>query len=119
MKSWVARNAGLVENEGSIPLIVWASAQLSDWSELDMDEISPQKRFVLCRAMPEHKDRFLINRLISEFLPFDYMMRYIYNKPAFYKEYENWPESYREFVVDEISRNYLSDRAGYRQQFYH
>ncbi len=119
MKSWVARNAGLVENEGSIPLIAWASAQLSDWSELDMDEINPQHRFVLCRAMPEHKDRFLINRLVSEFLPFDYMMRYIYNKPAFYKEFEKWPESYREFVVEEISRKYLSDRAGYRQQYYH
>ena len=118
-KSWIARNAGLVENEGSIPLIAWASAKLSDWSELDMNEINPQHRFVLCRAMPEHKDRFLINRLISEYLPFDYMMRYIYNKPAFYKEYESWPESFREFAVEEISRNYLSDRAGYRQRYYH
>jgi hypothetical protein len=118
-KSWIARNAGLVENEGSIPLIAWASAKLSDWSELDMNEINPLHRFVLCRAMPEHKDRFLINRLISEYLPFDYMMRYIYNKPAFYKEYEKWPESFREFAVEEISRDYLSDRAGYRQRYYH
>ena len=119
VKSWVGRNAGLVDNEGSIPLIAWVSAQLTNWSELDMDEISPRHRFVLCRAMPEHRDRFLINRLISEFLPFDYMMRYIYNKPAFYKEYETWPESYREFVVGEVSQKYLPDRAGYRQQKYH
>ncbi len=119
IKSWVARNPKLVESEGSIPLIAWVTAQVSNWSGLDMAEINPRHRFVLCRAMPEHEDRFLINRLISEFLPFDYMMRYIYNKPAFYKEYETWPVSYRQFVVDEVSKNYLPDRAGYRQQNYH
>lgn len=119
VKSWVARNPGLVDNEGSIPLIAWVTAQLSNWSELDMREINPDHRFVLCRAMPEHEDRFLVNRLISEYLPFDYMMRYIYNKPSFYKEYKTWPETYRAFVVDEVSNKYLSDRLGYRQRNYH
>ena len=119
LKSWVGRNSGLVDEEGSIPLIAWVLAQLSDWADLDMHEISPHHRFVLCRAQPEHEDRFLINRLISEYLPFDYMMRYIYNKPAFYKEYETWPESYRKYVVEEVSQKYLPDRAGYRQEKYH
>lgn len=119
VKSWMGRNTGLVDNEGSIPLITWVIAQLSNWSDLDMHEINPHHRFVLCRATPEHTDRFLVNRLISEYLPFDYMMRYIYNKPAFYKEYETWPESYREYVVGEVSQKYLPDRAGYRQEFFH
>lgn len=119
LKSWVGRNAGLVDNEGSIPLITWVVAQLSNWSGLDMHEINPQHRFVLCRAMPEHEDRFLVNRLISEYLPFDYMMRYVYNKPAFYKEYETWPLTYKEYVVGEVSQKYLPDRAGYRQKYFH
>ena len=118
-KNWVARNSTLVENEGSIPLIDWVSAELSNWSELDMEEINPHHRFILCRAAPDHKDNFLVNRLISQYLPFDYMMRYIFNKPVFYKEYQSWPESYRELVVENVSQKYLSDRAGYRQQIYH
>ena len=119
IKSWVARNAGLVEEEGSIPLIAWVTAQLSNWSGLDMFEINAHHRFVLCRAMPDHGDQFLINRLISEYLPFDYMMRYIYNKPTFYREYETWPASYRAFIVGQISGDYLADRRAYRQQMYH
>lgn len=119
VKSWVGRNSSLVDDEGSIPLIAWVRAQVSNGSGLDMEEIHPEHRFVLCRAKPDHRDRFLINRLISHYLPFDYMMRYIYNKPVFYNEYESWPESYRQFVVEEVGRDYLSDRAGYRQKFYH
>ncbi len=119
IKSWVGQNSKLVDNEGSIPLISWVVAQLSNWSGLDMDEIHPDHRFVLCRAMPGHEDQFLINRLISEYLPFDYMMRYIYNKFAFYEEYKSWPKSYQEYVVSEIAQKYLPDRAGYRQQIFH
>jgi hypothetical protein len=119
LKSWMANNSSLVDKEGSIPLIAWVNAQLTNWSELDMDEIPPRHRFLLLRASPEHRDRFLINRLVSQYLPFDYMMRYIYNKPVFYKEYANWPPSYRKFVVEEVSRKYLPDRADYRQQMYH
>ena len=118
VKAWVARNGELVDDEGSIPLILQVISQLRNWSGMEMDDVEPRRRFALCRAMPGHPDAFLVNRLISEYLPFDYMLRYVYNKPAFYDEYKKWPKSYQEFVVNEISQKYLPDRDGYRQEYY-
>lgn len=118
IKGWVARNMDLVQAEGSIPLIEWVTAQVSNWSGIDMEDIKPKHRFVLCRANPEHTDRFLVNRLISHYLPFDYITGYAYNKPAFYAEYEKWPDSYKRYVVEELARTYMKDRAAFRKKVY-
>ncbi len=119
LKSWIGANSRAIEDDGTIPLINWVNRQVTNWSSIDMNEIHPDHRFALCRANPEHADHYLVNRLISEYLPFDHMTRYIYHKQGFYRDYENWPEVYRDHVVGDIARHYMSDRRGYRQQLYH
>ncbi len=115
---WAARNVKLLEKEGSLPLIHWVQRNVANWSNIDMREIDPKRRFLLSRANPEHEDFYLANRLISEYLPFDFMTRFVFNKPGFYKDYENWPENYRAYVVNRIRNDYLSDKKALRRKLY-
>ena len=116
--NWVARHAALVEREGSLPLLNWVKRTASNWSSIDMNEIEAKRRFLISRANPEHEDFFLVNRLISEYLPFDYMTRFVFNKPGFYRDYDGWPENYRDFVVKQIRDTYLSDKKALRRRLY-
>ena len=80
--------------------------------------LSEFTRFLVSRANPEHPDFYLVNRLISDYLPFDYMSRFVFNKPRFYRDYENWPENYRDFVVKQIRDTYLPDKKALRRRLY-
>ena len=115
---WVAKNAALVEKEGSLPLMNWVRRESANWSNVAIEELEPKKRFLISRANPEHADFYLVNRLISEYLPFDYMTRFVFNKPGFYKDYETWPENYREYVVKRIRDTYLNDKKALRRKLY-
>lgn len=116
--NWVSRNTKAVEREGTIPLIKWVQRHVSNWSNIDMREVPPLQRFVLSRANPDHPDWYLVNRLIGEYLPFDFITRFVFNKPDFYVEYDNWPENYREYVVNVIASNYLADKRNFRRKLY-
>ncbi len=118
VKKWERQNHLLVEREGSLPLLKWVKSQVSNWSNIDMDDIAHNQRFLLCRANPEHPDRYLVNRLISEFLPFDYMTLFAFNKPRFYKLYEDWPGNYRDFVVNQLASTYLKNKKRMRKKLY-
>ena len=115
---WVAKNAVLVEKEGSLPLMNWVRRESANWSNVAIEGLEPKKRFLISRANPQHADFYLVNRLISEYLPFDYITRFVFNKPGFYKDYETWPENYREYVVKQIRDTYLNDKKALRQKLY-
>ncbi|MCB1459406.1 MAG: hypothetical protein KDJ48_09115 [Nitratireductor sp.] len=116
--NWAARHATLIETEGTLPLLQWVRRQVSNWSNIDAAEIDPARRFVISRANPEHEDLYLTNRLISDYLPFDYMTRFVFNKPGFYRDYESWPDNYRDYVVKQIRDNYLNDKKALRRKLY-
>lgn len=116
--AWVAKNAALVERDGRLPLMNWVKREAPGWGSIDMDEIDPANRFLISRANPEHADFYLVNRLISEYLPFDYMTRFVFNKPGFYRDYETWPENYRDHVVKNVRDNYLNDKKALRRRLY-
>jgi hypothetical protein len=116
--NWAARHTGIIEQDGGLPLLQWVRRDVANWSNLDVRDIAPAKRFLISRANPEHPDRHIVNRLISDYLPFDYMTRFVFNKPGFYRDYENWPENYRDYVVKQIRDTYLSDKAALRRRLY-
>ncbi|MFD0916405.1 DUF6638 family protein [Pseudahrensia aquimaris] len=118
IKNWVTRNSELVEKEGTLPFLMWAERQLENWAQIDLSEIDPRGRFILSRAKPAHPDQWLVNRLISDQVRFDWLSRYIFNKPAFYADYEKWGEGLRAHVVKTVRETYLKDKAGLRQHLY-
>ena len=115
---WAASNSRAVAADGGLPLLNQVLQTVGNWSNIDIRDIEPRLRFLIARANPEHADYFLVNRLISEYLPFDFMTRFVFNKPGFYRDYQDWPEPYREYVVATIRDNYLNDKRALRHRLY-
>ena len=113
-----ARNPAAADRDGWLSLLNGIERQVSNWSNLDMRDLGAEERFLVSRANPEHEDFFLTNRLISDYLPFDYMTRFVFNKPRFYRDYEAWPENYRDHVVNRIRDTYLADKKALRRRLY-
>ncbi|WP_282042766.1 DUF6638 family protein [Winogradskyella flava] len=51
----------------------------------------------------EHRD--LIHKLLINIAPKDVLFLYWYDKEQFYKSYETWDDSFRDWVIDTISNN--------------
>lgn len=118
MKAWVNANSGLVEKEGTLPFLLWAKREYEGWATPDLEEMDARGRFILSRAKPGHDDQWLVNRLISDYVPFDFFARYVFNKPAFYADYEGWDEGLKEYVVQRVKDTYLVDKRKYRTAVY-
>ncbi len=118
LDNWVRKNAKVIERDGALPLLEFVRKKARNWSNIDLDEVRPEHRFLISRANPKHQDSWLTNRLISEYLRFDFLTLFIYNKQGFYKSYAEWPENYRAYVVDSIRDAYLQDKNGLRSKLY-
>ncbi len=118
MKSWINNNTDLVEDEGTLPFLLWAKRELESWEELELDEIDARGRFILSRGKPDHADQWLVNRLICDYVPFDFFSRYVFNKRHFYSDYEDWSEDLREHTVEVIAAEYLKNKTKLRRDLY-
>lgn len=118
LQTWMHRNSAAVLDDGDYPFLLSAKRRLASTGRIDMRELSPRERFQVVRANPEHHDAWLVNRLISDFVPADFVSRYVFNKPVFYETYENYPESYRSHVVDTLKTIYLKDKTALRKRLY-
>ena len=118
VRRWMRENRKLVKDENIIPLIDWASEQVEEWEDIDMDDVEDELKFVLCRANPEHPDMALVNRLISRYLPFDFISRFEFNRPNFHRDRAGWPDAYSEFVANELENTYLKDKQRLYNELY-
>jgi len=118
VKRWINNNTSLIEKEGTLPFLLWAKREYESWADIDLDEIDVRGRFILSRAKPGHEDNWLVNRLISDQVPFDFISRFVFNKPSFYDDYENWGEGLKEHVVKTVSNTYLKDKEDLREDLY-
>jgi len=115
---WMRENRQLVRNDNTIPLIDWADEAVEEWETIDMDEVEDDMCFVLCRASPEHDDMALVNRLISQYLPFDFLTMFEFNRPGFHEKKLEWSDSYSDFVANAISNTYLKDNKALYEDLY-
>jgi hypothetical protein len=116
--NWAARHNDIIERDGALPLLNRVQREVANWANIDIRDIAPRQRFLISRANPEHEDFYLTNRLISEFLPFDFITRFVFNKPGFYQDYEKWSDNYRDYVVKTIRNHYLTDKKALRRKLY-
>ena len=63
-------------------------------------------------------EKDLVNMLLAELCPYDFRQLYICNKPAFYAAYQNWPETFRDYVVDVLQTTYVRDKDGMRTDLF-
>jgi hypothetical protein len=118
LQTWIHGNAELIKKDGVFPFLNAAKRELAQTGRLDIDEIYPKLRFVVSRAKPDHPDAWLTNRLISDFVPSDFVSRYVFNKQQFYLDYEGWAEPWRAHVVETLKTTYLKDKEAFRQRLY-
>jgi hypothetical protein len=118
LQTWMHRNAALVSRDGTYPFLQEAIRSIAATGEIKINEVAPERRFQLVRAAPDHPDQWLVNRLISQMVPYDFVSRFVFDKQGFYAAYEQYSEKFREYVVTALTRTYLQDKAGFRRKLY-
>jgi hypothetical protein len=118
LQTWIHANADRINSEGTFPFLNAAKREIARYGQLRIEEVFPKHRFLVVRAKPDHPDAWLTNRLISDFVPFDFVSRYVFNKQGFYRDYEGYSESYRAHVVNALKNAYLKDKVGLRARLY-
>lgn len=118
LQTWIHSHADAITSDGTFPFLNGAKREVAQFGQLRLEEVFPLHRFLVVRAKPDHPDAWLTNRLISEFVPADFVSRYVFNKQGFYKDYESLNEVWRANVVDTLKNSYLKDKAAFRAQLY-
>ncbi len=118
LQTWMHRNAAMITKDGNFPFLNAAKREAAETGRIDPGEVDPDKRFLLLRGKPDHEDRWLVNRLISEFVPSDFVSKYVFNKQGFYTDYQSYAAPWKEHVVETLKSTYLSDKAALRKRLY-
>ncbi|MCK8483142.1 hypothetical protein MUY21_03750 [Aliiroseovarius sp. S2029] len=99
---------------GLAAMVRWAEAG-GGWPRIDSRHPA---YFYTLRARPDHPDRDLINRLLSELAPMDFRQLFICHKELFYASYATWPDEKRVFVAEFLHRDYMANKAGAREALF-
>lgn len=118
LQTWIHGHADAINSDGIFPFLNAAKREIRQLGQMRMEEIAPQQRFLVVRARPKHPDAWLTNRLISDFVPSDFVARYIFNKQGFYTDYAKLSEPWRSFVVERLKTTYLNDKEALRRRLY-
>ncbi|WP_442582595.1 DUF6638 family protein [Mesorhizobium sp. ASY16-5R] len=118
LQTWIHGHADLIARDGTFPLLNAAKREIAHLGQLKIEDVFPKHRFLAIRAKPDHPDAWLTNRLISDFVPWDFVSRYVFNKQGFYRDYLGWGESFRAYVVNTLKTSYLKDKQGLRNRLY-
>lgn len=118
LQGWIGGHADLIAADGDFPFLNAAKREIAQYGQLKIEEVEPARRFLVVRARPDHPDAWLTNRLISDFVPSDFVSRYVFNKRGFYRDYEGFSPAWRAHVVDVLKTTYLKDKAGLRARLY-
>ncbi|RUU58036.1 DUF6638 family protein [Mesorhizobium sp. M2C.T.Ca.TU.002.02.1.1] len=118
LQTWIHGHADLIASDGNFPFLNAAKREIAQFGHLKIEDVPPRQRFLVVRAKPEHPDAWLTNQLISDFVPQDFVSRYVFNKPGFYKDYDGFSDAWRTHVVDVLKTTYLKDKAAFRARLY-
>lgn len=118
LQTWMHRNTDLLARDGIYPFLQEAIRTVNATGEIKIAEVDPKRRFLLVRAAPDHPDQWLVNRLISQMVPYDFVSRFVFDKQGFYAAYEQYSEKFRAYVVATLTRTYLQDKAAFRRKLY-
>ena len=119
VRRFLARYGDAVKGEGTYHFLIDARREIARDGRLDPARIDrPERRFAVVRARPDHPDRWLVSRLIAEFVPYDLVSAFVFHKPLFYERYEALPEGLRDGVVSMLELGYIADKRGFRERLY-
>jgi hypothetical protein len=118
LQTWAHMNAKLVADEGNYPFLAEMQRQIVATGQIRMRDVAARYRFLLVRANPVHPDKWLVNQLISQMQPFDFVSRFVFDKQGFYEAYERYTDKFQEHVVKMLQDTYLTDKTAFRRRLY-
>ncbi|MER8828015.1 hypothetical protein NKH73_16500 [Mesorhizobium sp. M0938] len=118
LQTWIHGHTDLITRDGNFPFLNAAKREIAHLGRLEIEDVFPQQRFLVIRARPDHPDAWLTNQLISDFVPQDFVSRYVFNKPGFYSDYGGFSDAWRSHVVDVLKTTYLKDKVAFRARLY-
>ncbi len=118
MQTWAIHHADLVSQDGTVPFLNEVIRTLKATGRISMAAANSRILFHLVRAEPTHPDIWLINRLIAQKVPHDFISRFIFDKEGFYAAYEQYSDSFRDYVVSTLEKTYLGNKAALRKRLY-
>ena len=118
LKNWVNSNMHLLDTQPELDFLYTAQRLATGDRSSYPSSVPHRARFLAHRAVPDHADRNLVNRLIAEYIPFDFLTRFVVNKDAFYRDYRHYPEPFRDFVVETMRSTYLPDKRAFRARLF-
>jgi hypothetical protein len=99
--------------QGLAALVRWAEED-GPWPTITSEHPA---YFYTLRAK-RHVDADLVNMLLAELTPLDIRQLFICHKEVFYRNYAEWPDEKRAYVVDFLDREYQVDKAGTRDALF-
>ena len=108
--NWVHRNLDKLERNPAFSFLTRLRKSIQNGHIINPDNYSAKEKLMAVRAEPGHPDYLLVNRFLTEFVPFDFLTRFIVNKLAFYRDYEDYNDAQRNYVVHTIKHRYFPDK---------
>jgi len=113
VKHWMRDNFDSLAEDGAFPFLTRMRKNAFNGSKIHLDEVRPDLRFLTMRANPDHPDHWVVNRLLSEYVPFDFLTRFIVNKEAFYDDYQTFESKFRDYVIHSVTTTYFPEREAF------
>ena len=66
----------------------------------------------------QHKDRDLVNMLLTDLSRLDFRQLFICHKSLFYEAYKGWSDAKKDFVVRFLEQEYTMDKSGAREALF-
>lgn len=108
--NWVHQNLHDLERDTAFNFMTRLRKAIKNGLIVNPDKYSATEKLMAIRANPDHRDALLVNQLLSEFVSFDFLTRFVVNKLAFYKDYELFNDSQRDYAVHVIKTRYFADK---------
>ncbi len=108
--NWVHRNLSQLKKSKVFRQLHELHRVVLNGGQPDTAGFDAEMTLMSVRANPDHDDWLLVNRFLTEFLPYDFLTRFIVNKQAFYRDYETFSDTHREYAVRLITATYFPDK---------
>ncbi len=116
--NWVHKNLAQLAKDDAFSFLTKLRKTIRNSQIINPDKFTATQMLMVQRAMPGHRDNMLVNRFLSELVPFDFLTRYIVNKLAFYKDYETFNSAQRDYAVHMIKTCYFADKQALWQRLF-
>lgn len=108
--NWVHKNLSRLKKSKAFRQLHELHRGVLNGKQPDTASFDAEMMLMSVRANPDHDDWLLVNRFLSEFVPYDFLIRFIVNKQAFYRDYETFSDAHREYAVRLITAVYFPDK---------